>query len=198
MARYIGPKNRLSRREGVDLFGKGIKLRRPTTKPGMHGTKRGSKPTSYGTQLRAKQVAKRFYGIQERQFRNYFLQAGKTRGNTAEELIVLLERRLDNVVYRLGLAPTRPAARQLVSHGHILVNGKKVNVPSFQTKIGDTVELDEISRRIPYIEELVNHPKIGLGWLEREESRGKIVRYPTIYDLPEPISLSDIIEFYSR
>jgi small subunit ribosomal protein S4 len=134
MARYTGPKDRLSRREGTDLFGKGIKLTRITVPPGQHGPKGLRRVSQYGRQLREKQKVKRFYGIFENQFRRYVNEALKSRGNTGEALLVNLEKRLDNVVYRLGFASSRPGARQLVSHKHVLVNGNRVNIPSYQVR----------------------------------------------------------------
>ncbi len=130
MARYTGPKDRLSRREGFDLFGKGVKFTRLNVPPGMHGPKGTRMLSEYGRQLREKQKAKRLYGILERQFRNYVNEAMKIKGNTGEKLLSLLEKRLDNVVFRLGFAPTRSLARQIVYNRHVLVNGKKVNIPS--------------------------------------------------------------------
>src|SRR3972149_2260831 len=131
MARYTGPKDRLSRREGFDLYGAGAKLTRLTVPPGMHGPRGMGKTSRYGRQLREKQKVKRLYGVLEKQFRKYVDHALKSKGNTGEVLLSLLEKRLDNVVYRLGITPTRSAARQLVSHRHVFVNGKKVNIPSY-------------------------------------------------------------------
>src|SRR3989344_4862054 len=138
MARYTGPKDRLSRREGFDLFGKGARLTRLTVPPGIHGPKGTRNFSQYGRQLREKQKVKRLYGLLEKQFRRYVEKALKAKGNTGEVLLSNLERRLDNVIYRLGFAPTRPSARQLVSHGHVLIDGKKVNIPSYQLKVGET------------------------------------------------------------
>jgi small subunit ribosomal protein S4 len=199
MARYRGPKDRLSRREGLDLFGKGAKLTRLTVPPGQHGPKGTRRPSQYGTQLREKQKVKRIYGILEKQFKKYIDQALKSKGNTGEALLSLLERRLDNVVYRLGFAPTRPAARQLVSHRHILVNGKKVNIPSYQVKAGETISLSAKAIATPVIKNLleVKNPKVP-GWLERKAAVGKVKREPKREDIVEPISEQDIVEFYSR
>lgn len=199
MARYTGPKDRLSRREGVDLFGKGAKLTRLNVPPGMHGPRGTRKLSQFGKQLREKQKVKRMYGLLERQFKKYVESALKKRGNTGEMLLSLLERRLDNVVYRLGFAPTRANARQLVSHRHILVNGKKLNIPSYLTKIEDTVSITKIGLEIPHIKKLIDqeNPKLP-QWLQRKAAVGKVVRFPVKDDIIEPISEADIVEFYSR
>ena len=150
MARYTGPKDRLSRSVGFDLFGKGGKLTRLNVPPGMHGG-RGSRrsPSEFSKQLKEKQKVKRLYGVLERQFSRYAGKALKSKGNTGEQLLSLLERRLDNVVYRLGFAPTRMSARQFVSHRHVSVNYKKVSIPSYQVKTGDVVSLSEKATKIP-------------------------------------------------
>ncbi|OGM11583.1 30S ribosomal protein S4 [Candidatus Woesebacteria bacterium RBG_16_34_12] len=198
MARYTGPKDRLSRREGFDLFGKGSKLTRLTVPPGFHGPKGIGKVSQYGQQLREKQKIKRLYGIYEKQFRRYVTQAVKSKGNTGNRLLSLLERRLDNTVYRLGFAPTRPAARQYVSHRHILVNDKKVNIPSYQVKNGDTVSLTSTAAEIPAVQKRLNEDLKLPKWLKRKAIIGKVVGIPLADDVPEPISIQDIIEFYSR
>ncbi len=199
MARYTGPKDRLSRREGFDLFGKGSKLTRLTVPPGVHGPKGTRKLSQYGRQLREKQKTKRMYGLLEKQFRKYVDQATKTKGDTGEMLLSLLERRLDNIIFRLGFAPTRPAARQLVSHRHILINGKKVNIPSFQVVPGQTITLSKTAMDIPHIKTLIVNEEYQIpAWLERKAAAGRMVRTPKREDVPEPISVRDIIEFYSR
>lgn len=199
MARYTGPKDRLSRREGVDLFGKGMKLTRLNIPPGIHGAKRLRAPSQYGRQLREKQKAKRLYGIMERQFRKYVSQALKSRGNTAERLFSLLETRLDNVVYRLNLAPTRPAARQMVGHKHVLVNGNKVNIPSYQVRVGDNISLSPKALAIPAIMKILEDKNVKIpGWLERKGAVGLVKKNPTSEEITEQISAQDIIEFYSR
>lgn len=199
MARYTGPKDRLSRREGFDLFGAGAKLTRLTVPPGVHGPKGTGKQSQYGRQLREKQKVKRLYGLLEKQFRKYVEHALKTRGNTGEALLALLEKRLDNAVFRLGFAPNRPAARQLVSHRHVLVNGKKVNIPSYQLKAGETVTLTKKAMEIPYIKTLLGNDEHQVpGWLQRKAAAGKVERDPKRDDIPEPISVQDIVEFYSR
>ena len=200
MAKYNGPKDRLSRREGVDLFGKGAKLTRLNVLPGVHGPKGQTKaPSEYGRQLREKQKVKRFYGLLEKQFRIYVEKALKSKGNTGEALLILLEKRLDNVVYRLGFATTRPMARQLVSHRHVLVNGKKVNIPSFQTKIGDVISLSSTIIEMPLVNKLISDSEYETSsWLERKISVGKIIKDPVRSDIAEQVSEQDIVEFYSR
>ena len=200
MARYTGPKDRLSRREGFDLFGKGAKLTRLNVTPGVHGPKGPPRNTSqYGKQLREKQKVKRLYGLLERQFRKYVEVALKTKGNTGEKLMGILGRRLDNVVFRLGFAPTRPAARQIVSHGHVLVDGKKVNIPSYELKVGQTVSLDAKGMNIPVVAKLLKDEDVKIpAWLEKKAAVGKIARDPKREDIIEPVNEQDIVEFYSR
>lgn len=198
MARYTGPKDRLSRREGVDLFGKGVKLTRLTVPPGMHGQKGYRKKSQYSVQLREKQKVKRLYGVLEKQFKRYVDEAFRSRGNTGEKLLSLLERRLDNVVYRLGFAPTRPSARQYVGHCHVLVNGKKVNIPSYQVKVGDTISLTTQGTKIPAVSKSIKEDLKIPGWLQRKAVVGKVKKLPVSDDVSEPISTQDIVEFYSR
>jgi len=199
MARYTGPKDRLSRREGVDLFGKGPKLTRLTIPPGMHGQKGYYKKSQFARQLREKQKVRRIYGILEKQFSNYVRKALSTKGNTSDELFSLLERRLDNVVYRLGFAPTRPAARQLVSHRQIFVNNQKVNIPSFLTSEGDLITMTQKGFEIPAIKKTSEQKDYKLpDWLKRKALVGIITRMPKFEDVLEPVSAQDIIEFYSR
>jgi len=199
MARYTGPKDRLSRREGIDLFGKGAKLTRLNVPPGMHGAKRMRAPSQYGRQLREKQKAKRLYGVMERQFKNYIHKALKIKGNTANELVSLLEKRLDNAVYRLGFAPTRFAARQVVSHRHVLVNNMKVNIPSYQVKKSDVISLTSKGMGIPSTKKILEDKNVKVPeWLKRKGAVGMVKRDPTLEDFTEPISIQDIIEYYSR
>jgi len=199
MARYTGPKDRLSRREGFDLFGKGAKLTRLSVPPGVHGPKGLRNPSQYGKQLREKQKVKRLYGVLEKQFRKYIKEALKTKGNTGEMLLSLLERRLDNVIFRLGFAPTRPAARQFVSHRQVLVNGKRVNIPSYQVAPGETVSLSAKAINNPVVKKMLEDEKYQAPeWLKRKAAVGLIDRKPKVEDLTEPISVQDIIEFYSR
>lgn len=199
MARYTGPKDRLSRREGFDLFGKGAKLTRLAVPPGVHGPKGMRGSSQYGRQLREKQKVKRLYGVLEKQFRNYVQEALKTRGNTGERLIQILESRLDNVVFRLGFAPTRPASRQLVSHRHVLINGKRVNIPSYRVRPGETISLDPKGLAVPSVKAMFEIKEFKLpNWLDRKAAVGKVVAEPKAEDIIEPISVQDIVEFYSR
>lgn len=198
--RYTGPKDRLSRREGVDLFGTGAKLTRLSVPPGMHGPKGARRKVSdYGRQLREKQKTKRVYGISEKQLARYVSEAEKIKGNTGDVLVKFLETRLDNVVYRLGFAPTRASARQIVSHGHILVDGKEINIPSYRVKTGQTVALDPESQAIPEVKKLLEAKDVTIApWLERVAAIGKIASEPARKDVFEPISEQEVIEFYSR
>ena len=199
MARYTGPKDRLSRREGFDLFGAGLKLTRLMVPPGVHGPKGTRGSSQYGKQLREKQKVKRLYGLLEKQFRKYVEVSLKSRGNTGEKLIGFLEKRLDNVVFRLGFAPSRPSARQIVSHGHVLVDGKKVNIPSYELKVGQTVGLDSKGMAIPTVAKLLKNGEIKIpDWLEKKAAIGKVAREVKREDVLEPISEKDIVEFYSR
>jgi len=200
MAKYNGPKDRLSRREGIDLFGKGAKLTRLNILPGVHGPKGVMKtPSQYGKQLREKQKVKRLYGVLEKQFRIYVDKALKSTGNTGEALLVLLEKRLDNVVYRLGFAVNRPMARQMVSHRHVLVNGKKLNIPSYQVKVGDVVSLAPKISENSNVKRLVSDEEYDLPvWLERKSIVGNIKSEPKRSDITEIVSEQDIVEFYSR
>lgn len=206
MARYRGPKNRLARREGIDL---GLKTpglsshtsltRRMKILPGMHGQKGTRKMSDYGKQLRAKQRVKRIYGLLERQFSNYFKRASADKANTGEALLNLLERRLDNVVYRLGLAPTRMAARQFVSHGHITVDGKKVSIPSFIVDTGMVITPKSKILETPVLKKLLEEKNPSLtAWLVRKGPVGKVVRLPKREDIADDIDEQLIIEFYSR
>ncbi len=200
MARYTGPKDRLSRREGFDLFGKGAKLTRLNVTPGVHGPKGNMRqPSQYGRQLREKQKVKRLYGLMEAQFKKYMEKALKSKGNTASKLFSLLETRLDNVVFRLGFASTRPQARQLVSHRHVFVNGNKVNIPSYEVKVGDTITLDAKALNLPGLKKLLEDKEKKVpSWLVRRGPAGKVAKIPAREDVVEPISDQDIIEFYSR
>jgi len=202
MARHTGPRNKKARRIGQDL---GLKTnpklleRRINTPPGQHG-KRGRRGLSdYGKQLREKQKAKYIYGVLERQFKNYYKKAANNPLSTGEVLLQLLERRLDNVIYRLGLAPTRAAARQLVTHGNVRVNGEKLDVPSYQVKKNDTVEITQKAANIPYIKELLeeedNNPAL---WLTRKAIAGKVKRLPERDDIRQNIDEQLIVEYYSR
>ena len=208
MARYSDSVCRLCRREGMKIFLKGDRcfsercaFERRAYPPGQHGQKR-SKFSEYGIQLREKQKVKRIYGILERQFRLFFHRAERMKGITGENLLMLLERRLDNVVFRMGFAPTRAEARQLTRHSHFLVNGKKVNIPSYQTKQGDVIELREKSRKIARIgESLQTVVRRGIPqWVEIEakDFKGTIKASPAREDLTMPIQEQLIVELYSK
>jgi len=199
MSRYTGPKNRLSRREGFDLFGKGNKLRRATVPPGQHGPKGSRRSSDYGSQLREKQKTKRIYGIIEKQFQGYFEKARRVRGKTGEHLLRLLETRLDNVVYRLGFVPTRTMARQLVSHGHVQVDNAVVNIPSFQVKVNQEITLNPKALAIPVVLSRKNAPEINPPvWLSKVGLKGKIVSFPNRKEIDIPVNEQLIVEFYSR
>lgn len=198
MARYKGPKDRLSRREGFDLFGKGAKLTRLNVPPGVHGPKGVRSYSRYGRQLREKQKVKRMYGVLEKQFIRYIKRALKSKGNTGELLLSLLERRLDNTIYRAGFAASRSAARQLVSHRHVLVNGRKVNIPSFEVKPGDIVTLTSKGLEIPQVKKALEEERKVPSWLEKEGAAVRVKSLPKREDITEPISEQDIVEFYSR
>jgi small subunit ribosomal protein S4 len=208
MARYNGPVCRLCRREGMKLFLKGERcytekcaIEKRNMPPGQHGRLRKAKMVGYGVQLREKQKVKRIYGVLEDQFRRYFEMAERTRGITGETLLQLLERRLDNAVYRLGLATSRPQARQLVRHGHFLVNGKKVDIPSYLLKSGDVVGVRETSRKNATILHATEEVK-GRGipqWLQQEgEMGGKVVSMPTREQINLPVQEQLIVELYSK
>lgn len=206
MARYTGPKNRLARREGMDLGMKTVGshshaalLRRLNIAPGQHGAKMKRKTSAYGTQLREKQKTRRMYGMLEKQFRRYFEWARKWRGNTGDMLLQFLERRLDNTVYRLGLAPTRPSARQFVSHGHVYVNGKRLTIPSYLVVVGDVISVGTKGVAIPAIKKCLEEKTYAAPeWLTREGPAGKVVRFPERADIKEDISTQLIVEYYSR
>lgn len=200
MAKYNGPKDRLSRREGFDLFGAGGKLTRLNVPPGVHGPKGSRSGSQYGRQLREKQKVRRLYGLLEKQFRRYVEEASKSRGNTGVLLLSLLERRLDNVLYRLGFAPSRPAARQFVGHRHVMVDGKRVNIPSYQVKTGQTISLSAKAMKIPVIKKLIEDKDDAKlpSWLKRKAAVGKVESLPKREDITEPVSEQDIVEFYSR
>ena len=201
MARYPGPKTKIARKFGEAIFGEDKILAKRNFPPGQHGQNRRRKVSEYGTQLREKQKAKYMYGVLERQFRNLFDKAARTKGITGEVLLQLLESRLDNVVYRLGIAPTRPAARQIVLHKHVTVNGKVVNIPSYQVKPGDVVAVREKSKSLEVIEDALsgfNHSKYP--WIEWDErvKGGKFLHMPQRADIPENIKEQLIVELYSK
>ena len=201
MARYIGPKSRIARRFGEAIFGPDKVLDKRNYAPGQHGVNRRKKSSEYGTQLAEKQKAKYTYGVLERQFRLLFAKASRIKGITGEILLQLLESRLDNIVYRLGMAPTRAAARQLVSHRHITVDGKVVNIPSYEVKPGQVVAVREKSKSLEVIATSLdgfNHSKYSwLEWNEAEKA-GKYLNIPQREDIPENIKEQLIVELYSK
>ena len=209
MARYTGPVCKLCRRENTKLFLKGDKcmsekcpMNDPKVKiPGPHGDRR-RKLTEYGTQLREKQKAKRYYGILEKQFKNYFVKADKKEGQTGENLLTMIERRLDNVVYRMGMADSRREARQLVRHGHFRVNGRKVDIPSYITKKGDVITLREQSRKSARIKMLVENisARSVPAWItmDKENIQATINALPARTDIDFPIEEHLIVELYSK
>ena len=201
MARYIGPKSRIARRFGEAIFGPDTVLEKRNYAPGQHGVNRRKKMSEYGTQLAEKQKAKYTYGVLERQFRLLFAKASRIKGITGEILLQLLESRLDNIVYRLGIAPTRAAARQLVSHCHITVDGKVVNIPSYDVKPGQVVAVREKSKSLEVIATSLdgfNHSKYSwLEWNEAEKA-GKYLNIPQREDIPENIKEQLIVELYSK
>ena len=202
MARYTGPKSRVARKFGDPIYGPDKHLDRKNFPPGQHGINKKRKKTSeYGVQLREKQKAKYTYGVLERQFRNAFEKASRTKGVTGEVLLQILESRLDNVVYRLGVAPSRASARQLVSHRHITVNGEVVNIPSYQLKAGDIIGVREKSKSLEVIvESLTTRKSSKLSWLEWDDAQmaGKFMNIPVRADIPEDIKEQLIVELYSK
>lgn len=201
MARYIGPKTKIARRFGEPIFGPDKVLQKRNFPPGQHGANKRRKTSEYGVQLREKQKAKFTYGVLERQFRNLFEKASRMKGTTGEILLQLLEARLDNVVYRLGIAPTRAAARQLVLHRHITVNGKVVGIPSYHVEPGDIVGVRERSKSLEVIADALagfNHSKYP--WIEWDETAkaGKFLHMPERADIPENIKEQLIVELYSK
>ena len=209
MARYKDSVCRLCRREGIRLYLKGDRcysdkcaIERRSYPPGEHGQGRRPKVTPYGVQLREKQKARRIYGVLENQFRNYFHRASRKQGVTGEILLQLLETRLDNILYRLGLAPSRPAARQLVLHGHVHVNGRRVNVPSFSVRPGDSVSIAPSSQKLAAVTEAVtNRRRTEMqAWLNFEEKTmtGVLLQVPAREDIPVPVQEHLIVELYSK
>lgn len=209
MARETGASCRLCRRENLKLFLKGDRCygdkcayeRRPYP-PGQHGQRRGGKLSDYQLQLREKQKVKRMYGLLENQFRRYYELAEKQKGITGTNLLLLLECRLDNVIYRMGFASSRDQARQLVRHSHVLVNNRKVNIPSFQVKVGDVVEIKEKKRKVPVIlEAMETVARRGIpNWMEvdKEKFQGTLKSLPNREDLTMPVQESLIVELYSK
>lgn len=201
MARYTGPKRRLSRRAGIPLFGKDetfLSLKGAVA-PGVHGNSRRKK-SDYGLQLMEKQKAKWMYGVMERQFRRYFEEASRVKGATGEALLQKLETRLDNIVFRLGLAKSRNQARQFVTHGNVLVNGKKLDIPSYNVRSGEEVTLLKTMFENPHVKEALEQvkPEELPGWLKRKGTVGRLERVPLRDDITTPIDEQLIVEYYSR
>lgn len=202
MARHTGPRNKRARRLGADL---GLKTnpksleRRINTLPGQHGRRGRSKLSDFAVQLMEKQKAKAIYGVLERQFKNYYALAAKTPSATGAVMLSLLETRLDNCVYRLGFAPTRRSARQLVTHGNVTVNGQKLSIPSYRVQAGQTVALSTKAAKIPYVKALIEDKDYSPpAWLKRKASVGQVTRPPERQDITEAINEQLIVEFYSR
>jgi small subunit ribosomal protein S4 len=210
MARYTGGRCKLCRSEGTKLFLKGDRCTstkcpmegRKTNPPGQHGARMRRKVSEYGLQLREKQKVRRMYGILERQFRNYYVKASRQKGITGENLLRLLEQRLDNVVYRLGFAPSRTAARQLVGHGHVLVNGRRVDIPSYSVAVGDVIEVRQKSRGIDLVKASLEKQKSRepVPWLELQakDMRGIVKELPSRDMITVPVEEQAIVELYSK
>jgi small subunit ribosomal protein S4 len=209
LARYTDPVCRLCRREGMKLFLKGAKcfsdkcpIEKRNFAPGQHGKDRKAKIVGYGLQLREKQKTKRIYFTQEGQFRNYFEKAARSKGVTGELLLQQLERRLDNVVYRMGLGSSRRQARQLVRHGHVAVNGRKVNIPSYEVSVGEEIAIREGSLKLAILEqakEFASHQNAPT-WLEidRDNYKGRVLSLPKREDINQPVNEQLIVELYSK
>ncbi|NOY51870.1 MAG: 30S ribosomal protein S4 [Chlorobi bacterium] len=200
MARYIGPKSKIARKFRDPIFGPDKYLEKKNYPPGQHGNSRRRKTSEYGTQLQAKQKAKYTYGILEKQFRNIFHEASRKKGITGENLLQLIEARLDNVVFRFGISPSRSGARQLVLHRHITVNGKVVNIASYTVKPGDIIGVREKSKSLFVITESLKSNARNFSWLEwdPEKLQGKFLNMPSRDEIPENIQEQLIVELYSK
>jgi small subunit ribosomal protein S4 len=202
MARYTGPRVRISRRFGMPIFGPTKYLERRNYGPGVHGPKSRRKTTDYGLGLIEKQKLKYYYGLLERQFRGVYEKALKRRGVTGEQMLQILETRLDNVVFHLGFANTRAAARQMVSHGHVSVNGRKVNVPSFALKVNNVIEVknNNVSRQLATKNMELSTSRSVPDWLilSKEEFKGTVLRIPTREEIQPIANEQAVVEFYSR
>jgi small subunit ribosomal protein S4 len=200
MSRYTGPKFKLSRRLGISLSGTGKEIAKRPFPPGQHGPGQKKKISGYGMQLQEKQKLRHMYGLNEKQFRNLFDKADKMKGMTGENFMVLLESRLDNLIYRLGFSNSRAGARQLVAHGHVLINGKKVDIPSFTVSTTDVIGLRERSRSLSTIKEALTNRHHIPGYVEFNEAamEGRYLRLPERSELPQEIDEKQIVEFYSR
>jgi len=200
MARYTGPKHKLARREGINILDKNSAslMRRLNTPPGVHAKKGRRRASEYGTQLREKQKAKVMYGLFEKQFKQLVQTVSAQKGDTEELLLSILERRLDNIVYRLGLAKSRMMARQIVVHGHVLVNSKRMTIPSYEVKEGDVVSINDTMQKNPDIMKLFEEKTEIPSFLEKKGPAGKLKRLPKPDDIMPPFSTRQIIEYYSR
>lgn len=199
MARYTGPNNKQARRVGFSILENGKDLKRPFA-PGLHGQKRAKKLSNYGTQLQEKQKVRFMYGLNEKQFRLTFEEAGKLKGVHGEDFLKLLESRLDNLVYRIGFATTRRGARQLVNHGHITVNGKKVDIPSYRCKPGDVISLKDNDKELAIVKASLEaiHNRVEFVSYDEAKMAGTFVRLPERSELNADINESLIVEFYNR
>lgn len=200
MARYTGPKWKLSRRLGVSLSGTGKEIEKRPYAPGQHGPTQRKKLSEYGLQLQEKQKLRFMYGVNERQFRTLFDKAGKMEGVHGENFMILLETRLDNLVYRMGLARTRRAARQLVNHGHVLVDGKRLDIPSYSVKPGQEISLRERSQDLAVVKEALELNNFVPEYIsfDADAKKGTFVRYPERSELSAEVNEALIVEFYSR
>ena len=201
MARYTGPTSRIARRFGEPIYGPDKALSRKSYAPGQHGNqRRRGKKSDYGMQLMEKQKAKFTYGILEKQFANLFKEALRRKGVTGENLLQMCEMRLDNIVYRLGIAPTRRSARQLVTHRHITVNGKNINIPSYALKVDDIVSVRERSKSLEVITDSISNNRNQMEWLEfnTDTKVGKVISAPERIQIPENIKEQVIVELYSK
>ena len=200
MARYTGPNNKKARRVGFSILETGTDISRRPYGPGQHGSDRKRKPSNYSVQLTEKQKARFMYGISEKQFKKLVNESGKMKGVHGENLFILLESRLDNIVYRIGFANTRRAARQLVNHGHITVNGKKVDIPSYRVKVGDVISLKEKSMNHPAVLASLEKVNKRVDFISYDEGKKQAtyVRYPERSELNADINDALIVEFYSR
>lgn len=201
MARYTGPRTKIARKFKDPIYGPDKYFEKKNYAPGMHGnSKRRKKLSEYGTQLQEKQKAKYTYGILEKQFKNTFHKASRKKGITGELLLQLIESRLDNIVYRLGIAPSRSAARQLVTHRHIVVNGSVVNIPSYEVKVGDVIGVREKAKSLEVIQNAVSSKRNSYPWLEWDGTQmvGKLISIPSREDIPENIKEQLIVELYSK
>ncbi len=202
MSRYTGPRVRVSRRLGVPIYGSSKYLERRNYPPGLHGPRSRRKLTDFAVGLMEKQKLRYYYGLMEKPFRHVYERALKKRGVTGETMLQILETRLDNVVYHLGISPTRPAARQMITHGHIKVNGKKVNIPSYALKVNDIIDVKDskVSRQLAMKGLELSTNRIVPAWLavDKDKQRGVVLKVPTIDEIQPMANVQAVVEFYSR